>query len=631
MCGICGYVSKKNITTEQLKEMNDTMYHRGPNDSGEEIYPASDGYRIGFAQRRLSILDLSMLGHQPMHSDNKRISVVYNGEIYNFQELKKELADYPFLSNCDTEVIIAAYLKWGISCIERFNGMFAIALYDRETQEVYLIRDRIGKKPLYYWYEDQNLVFASELKPIMKCPGFHGEIARGVLSRYLFQQYINAPESIYRNVYKLEPGAILRFSRGQIKIWKYWDIKDVYTKAQADRVCGYEEAKEQLKELLKKAVAVRMIADVPLGSFLSGGYDSSLVTAIAQEYSAEPVKTFSIGFHEEKYNEAKYARAVADHLGTNHTELYIDERDMFDLVESIPRYYDEPFADSSQIATMMVSKLAREHVTVALSGDGGDEFFCGYNIYENVAQAQKLDVLGGMVHGICQLPGLKQAHLEDKLPFRVRVIAGNREKESKTQFGAGNYIVKAGAMVGDLPEGAALPVHYLIESRYGVDNWQIRRMLLDMDTYLPGDILCKVDRASMKYSLEARCPILDTDVMEFSYRIPHQYKYAGGDKKHILKDIACDYIPRELLDRPKVGFGVPLDKWLRGPLKEQLLDYSSYDYLKKQNVFDAGYVSDMIQKYVATGDAGPATGENYSKLSWSFFVFQQWYEAYQLR
>ena len=628
MCGICGYISKKNITAEQLKEMNDTLYHRGPNDSGEEIYPASDGYRIGFAQRRLSILDLSMLGHQPMHSDNKRISVVYNGEIYNFQELKKELADYPFRSNCDTEVIIAAYLKWGISCIERFNGMFAIALYDRETQEVYLVRDRIGKKPLYYWYEDQNLVFASELKPIMKCPGFHGEIAKGVLSRYLFQQYINAPESIYQNVYKLEPGAILRFSKGQIKVWKYWDVKEAYEKAQTNPVGSYEEAKEHLKDLLKQAVAARMIADVPLGSFLSGGYDSSLITAIAQEHSTEPVKTFSIGFHEEKYNEAKYAGAVADYLGTNHTELYIDEQDMFELVDSIPKYYDEPFADSSQIATMMVSKLAREHVTVALSGDGGDEFFCGYNIYENVAQAQKLDVLGGMVHGICQLPGLKQAHIEDKLPFRVRVIAVNREKESKTQFGAGNYIVKARAMVGELPEAEALPVHYLVESRYGVDNWQIRRMLLDMDTYLPGDILCKVDRASMKYSLECRCPILDTKVMEFSYRIPHQYKYAGGDKKHILKDIAYDYIPKELLDRPKVGFGVPLDKWLRGPLKEQLLDYSSYEYLRKQNIFDAAYFSDMIQKYVVTGDAGPATGANYSKLSWSFFVFQQWYEAY---
>ena len=274
---------------------------------------------------------------------------------------------------------------------------------------------------------------------------------------------------------------------------------------------------------------------------------------------------------------------------------------------------------------MLVSELAKKHVTVALSGDGGDEFFCGYNIYENVSQAQKLDIAGGMVHTLCQMPGLKRMRIEEKLPFRVRVIAGNREKESKTQFGAGNYIVKAKAMVKETEN--ALPVHYLTESSYGVKNWQIRRMLLDMDTYLPGDILCKVDRASMKYSLESRCPILDTDVMELSYRIPHQYKYAKGDKKHILKDIAYDYIPKDLLDRPKVGFGVPLDKWLRGPLKEQLLDYSGYDYLRKQGIFNAAYTSDMIQSYIKTGDAGPATGANYSKLAWSFFVFQQWYQS----
>lgn len=634
MCGICGYISRKNISLDQLRNMNDMMYHRGPDDSGAEIYEMSGGWQVGFAQRRLSILDLSALGHQPMHSPDRRISVVYNGEIYNYLELKEELADYPFRSNCDTEVIIAAYLKWGIRCVERFNGMFAIALYDRDTQEIYLIRDRIGKKPLYYWYEDGNLVFASELKPIMKCPEFRGEIERRVLSRYLFQQYINAPESIYQRVYKLEPGGILRFSEGEIKTWKYWDVKKVYHEALQD-LTDYEDAKEELKETLKKAVKARMIADVPLGSFLSGGYDSSLVTAMAQECSESPVKTFSIGFHEEKYNEAKYAKAVADYLGTNHTELYIGEQDMFDMVESIPTYYDEPFADSSEIATMMVSKLAREHVTVALSGDGGDEFFCGYNIYKNVAQAQKLDLLGGMVHGICSLPGLKQAGIEEKLPFRVRVIAGNREKESKTQFGAGNYLVRAKAMVkeagqsGQLSEQMKpLPVHYLIESQYNVKDWQVRRMLLDMDTYLPGDILCKVDRASMKYSLESRCPILDTGVMELSFKIPHAYKYTNGDKKHILKDIAYDYIPRNLLDRPKVGFGVPLDKWLRGPLKEQLLDYSSYDFLARQDIFDAGYVSDMIGKYVKTGDAGPATGANYSKLAWSFFVFQQWYQKY---
>ena len=629
MCGICGYISRKNITLEQLRAMNDTMYHRGPDDSGAEIYEMPGGWQAGFAQRRLSIMDLSALGHQPMHSDNGRISVVYNGEIYNYRELKEELADYPFRSNCDTEVIIAAYLKWGIECVERLNGMFAIALYDRKTQDVYLVRDRIGKKPLYYWLDGENLVFASELKPIMKCPGFHGEIERRVLSRYLFQQYINAPESIYQDVYKVEPGAILHFAGGSIRTWKYWDVKKVYHEAQQRPIEDYEEAKAQLRELLRKSVRARMIADVPLGSFLSGGYDSSLVTAIAQECSDSPVKTFSIGFHEEKYNEAKYARAVADYLGTSHTELYIDEQDMFELVESIPKYYDEPFADSSEIATMMVSKLAREHVTVALSGDGGDEFFCGYNIYENVAQAQKLDLLGGMVYGVCNLPGFRQAHMMDRLPFKVRVIAGNRERESKTQFGAGNYVTRAKAMVAELPETEhPLSIHYLTESGYGVREWQIRRMLLDMDTYLPGDILCKVDRASMKYSLESRCPILDTDVMEFSYRIPHAFKYAGGDKKHILKDIAYDYIPKNLLDRPKVGFGVPLDKWLRGPLREQLLGYSSYDYLKRQDIFDAKYVSDMVGRYVETGDAGPATGANYSKLTWSFFVFQQWYEFY---
>lgn len=637
MCGICGYVSKKNITLEQLRVMNDTMYHRGPDDSGEEIYDMHGGYSVGFAQRRLSILDLSSLGHQPMHSANKRVSVVYNGEIYNFQELKKELSDYRFNSNCDTEVIIAAYLKWGIDCVEKFNGMFAIAIYDRKSEEIYLIRDRIGKKPLYYWKrEDGGMVFASELKPIMAFPDFPKEIRQGVLSRYLYQQYINAPDTIFKNVYKVEPGAVLRFKSGEITTWKYWDIKEVYRRNAANPISSYEEAKEGLKELLKKSVAARMISDVPLGAFLSGGYDSSLVTAIAQEYSDTPVKTFSIGFHEEKYNEAGYAKAVAEYLGTNHTELYIDEKEMFDLVDSIPKYYDEPFADSSQIATMLVSGLARKHVTVALSGDGGDEFFCGYNVYENVRQAQKLDLLGGMVHGICSLPGFKQLGIEERLPFKVRVIAGNRNKESKTQFGAGNYIVKAQAMVKNIrPDDdgltnadALLPVHYLAESGYGVKDWQIRRMLLDMDTYLPGDILCKVDRASMKYSLESRCPILDTGVMEFSYRIPHEFKYKDGDKKHILKDIAYDYIPKELLERPKVGFGVPLDKWLRGPLKEQLLDYSSYDYLDRQGIFDAKYVSDMIGAYIKTGDAGPATGANYSKLAWSFFVFQQWYYMY---
>lgn len=624
MCGICGFVSKQNITLNQLKAMNDTMVHRGPNDSGEEIFPMKEGYQIGLAQRRLSIMDLSPKGHQPMHSPDGRVSVVFNGEIYNFKELKKELKDYPFQSSCDTEMIVAAYLKWGIDCIQKFNGMFAICLYDRETEDVYLVRDRIGKKPLYYEVDGTNLVFASELKPIMTRQGFQRKIRKEVLSRFLFQQYINAPESIFEHTYKLEPGSILQFRYGLIKTWKYWDIKQVYHKMQENPVTNYHQAKEELKALLKKSVAARMIADVPLGAFLSGGYDSSLMTAIAQEEANEPVKTFSIGFKEERYNEAGYAREVADYLGTDHTELYIDEKETFDLVESIPAYYDEPFADSSQIPTMLVSQLAREKVTVALSGDGGDEFFCGYNIYENVRQAQQLDFLGGITHGFCSLPGCKQLGLEQKLPFRVRVIAGNRNKEAKTQFGASNYIICANQMV--LGEG--LSCHFPIESSYQVSNWQIRRMLLDMDTYLPGDILCKVDRASMKYSLEARCPILDQEVMEYSFRMDHSLKYEKGNKKRILKDIAYDYIPKELLDRPKVGFGVPLDQWLRGPLKEQLTDMCSRDFLKRQGIFDADFTADMIENYLRTGDGGPATGENYSKLSWSFFAFQQWYQSY---
>ena len=627
--------------------MNDTMYHRGPDDSGVEIYDGSNGYSIGFAQRRLSIMDLSPLGHQPMHSENGRISVVYNGEIYNYRELKEELSDYEFKSTCDTEAIIAAYLKWGIDMVDHIHGMFAIAIYDRETSDIYLIRDRIGKKPLFYWFDGENLVFASELKPIMKCPGFKPEIRKQVISRYLLQQYIAAPDTIFTYVYKLEAGSYIKFSEGKITKKKYWDIKEVYKEMSKNPVRSYAEAKEGLKERLKKSVASRMIADVPLGTFLSGGYDSSLITAIAQEHSDRPVKTFCIGFDVPRYNEAEYAKEIAKHLGTDHTELYISEKEMFELVSSIPQYYDEPFADNSEIPSMLVSKLAKQDVTVALSGDGGDEFFCGYNIYDNVRTAQLLDIPGAMVHS---LSGIKSGDgtLLDKMPFRVKVVANNRDPETKTQLVSEGYIRASHAFITgneemDVPISAAqylstdynlesnsLPVLYPVESLYGVKDFQIRRMLLDMDTYLPEDILVKMDRASMKYSLEARCPIMDTDVMEYSFRIPHRFKYHKGDKKHILKDIAYDYIPKELLERPKTGFGVPMDEWLRGPLREQLLDYSSTSFLRKQDIFDVDYVSKFINDYVVKGDGGPATGANYSKIAWSFYIFQQWYNFHMI-
>lgn len=628
MCGICGFVSKRSITAQQLKLMNDTMYHRGPNDSGEEIFDSVGGYSVGLAQRRLSILDLSSLGHQPMHSVNERLIITYNGEIYNFLELREELKDYPFKSHCDTEVILAAYLKWGISCIDRLQGMFAIALFDRETNELYLVRDRIGKKPLYYWMDGENLVFASELKPIMAHPRFPKEIRKEVIKRYMYQQCVNEPDSIFEDVYKVEPGQIVRFmiqpSGSKVDKWKYWDIAEVYRRKKAEPVGNYEDAKEELKDILRDAVKKRMIADVPLGTFLSGGYDSSLVTALAQEVSSEPIKTYSIGFHDKKHNEAEYAKEVAKHLGTQHTEMYIDEKMMFQMVESIPKYYDEPFADSSQIPSMLVAELAAKDVTVVLSGDGGDEFFCGYNVYDYVAQAQKLDKLGALTYGVCQLPPFRQMSVFDRLPFKVRVIAENRNPATKTQIGGTPFSRVIDKMV--LTDG--IPYKFQIEEKYKEKSWQARRMLLDEETYLPGDILCKVDRASMKCSIESRCPILDVNVMEYSYRLPHSYKYANGVKKRILKDIAYDYIPKELLERPKVGFSVPLDQWLRGPLKEQLMDMCNMDYLKKQGIFAAAYVNQFLEEYLKTGDKGSGTGSNYSRMMWAFFTFQQWYQTY---
>lgn len=624
MCGICGFYSKQNISLEQLTEMNDTLYHRGPDDSGVEIYQGKENYSIGLAQRRLSILDLSPMGHQPMHSVDKRVSIAYNGEIYNFLELREELKDYPFKSHCDTEVILAAYLKWGISCVERFNGMFAIALYDREDESIYLVRDRIGKKPLYYLEDGENLVFASELKPIMKYPGFQKKIRQELLNRYLVHQYINAPDTIFENVSKLEPGAIYQFKRGKSQKWKYWDVATKYRELKGSFQGSFEEAKEELKQKLSDSIEMRMIADVPLGTFLSGGYDSSLMTAMAQSKSKKPVKTFSIGFEDKKYNEAIYAKEVAEYLGTEHTEMYITEKDMFDLIEGMNDYYDEPFADSSQIPSMLVSKLAKEKVTVALSGDGGDEFFCGYNNYKMLLDMQKLDLAGGMVHAVCNLPGLKQMDLMGKLPTKVQIVANNRDKRLKVQ----PFESKQSDVACSILKREQVAYRFGEEAKYEESDWQIRRMLLDMDTYLPGDILCKVDRASMKYSLETRCPILDKEVMEFSFALPHAYKYENGNKKRILKALAYDYIPKEMLERPKVGFSVPLDSWLRGPLKEQLLDYCNGDFLKNQNIFRVNELQQFINRYLETGDKGSGTGANYSRFVWAYFVFQDWYRKY---
>lgn len=614
--------------------MNDTMKERGPDDAGAKLWEVPGGRTLGMAQRRLSILDLSMLGHQPMSTPDGRVHLVYNGEIYNFLEIRKEIPEYPFRSHCDTEVILAAYLKWGISCVERFNGMFAFALYDAKTNELFLARDRMGQKPLYYWKDGGDLVFASVLAPIMKTPGFRGRVRTDVLPRYLFQEYINAPETILEDVYKVEPGTVLTFKAegGDPSCWRYWSVNDLCRQLQKEKITGLPEAKELLKQTLREAVGRRMIADVPLGSFLSGGYDSSLISAVAQEKLGDvPLKTFSIGFEDAAYDESPYAKAIAEYLGTEHTAQVIGEKDLFELIADLPKFFDEPMADSSQIPTMLVSRLAKEKVTVALSGDAGDELFCGYGLYDTVRRAQSLDKAGALFHAIGQLPLGGGRRLEEKYPLRMQIISANRNPETKAQFGEGSYVRLAKSLVKN--REILSPV-YENEQEYLQENWQITRMLLDMDTYLPGDILAKVDRASMKYSLENRCPFLDPEVILLSFRMEHDLKYhknekGGFDKKFILKELAYDYLPKELLERPKKGFSVPLDKWLAGPLREQLLSYGNAQFLREQGIFDPKETVDLISRFLAEGDGGAGSGRNYSRILWSFFVFEQWAEYWK--
>ncbi len=618
LCGICGFYSRYKESLQSLIKMNKTMIHRGPDDCGEEIFDCGE-YCVGLAHRRLSIQDLSELGHQPMHSKDDRVIVIFNGEIYNFQDLKSEFVGYSFQSNCDTEILVAAYLKWGIKFVEHLNGMFAIALFDREDNTLYLIRDRIGKKPLYYYLESENLYFASELKPLMANSHFVRQIDKKVVGKYLYKQYINAPNTIFQSTYKLRPGEILKFKNGVAEKWKYWDVAEVYHRVKKD--ISYEEAKEQLEVLLKNAVIQRMEADVPVGEFLSGGYDSALVCAIAQSISLKPIKTYSIGFGDKKLDEAPFARQIAQYLGSKHTEYYISEKDMVDLVRSIPQYYDEPFADSSQICTMLVSELAKKDVTVILSGDGGDELFGGYTIYERIAMAQKKKMQGKILHYLLRIPFIRTKYNYTKIPLIYRIASESFDLRIKTQTGSGQYFSVFNKILIDKDH-----IGYLdpIEDRYQEKDWVYTRMLLDMDTYLPGDILCKVDRASMKYSLEARCPFLDKDVIEFSLGLPLEYKIRNGELKKILKDITHKYIPKELMDRPKQGFGVPIERWLRTELREQLLSYTDFTFLKNQDIFEPEQLRKQVSFFVENG----STRGNYAAFVWAYFIFQQWYEKY---
>lgn len=620
MCGICGYSSNKSLGKEILRKMNNKIAYRGPDAEGYYI-DTQENREIGLAHRRLSILDLSSLGNQPMISNDGEIIVVFNGEIYNYIELKEELQSkgYIFNSNSDTEVIINGYLEYGIEVVEKLNGMFAIALYDKKSDVMYLIRDHLGVKPLYYYINEKNLVFASELKPIMEVPFFKKEIDYDSLNNYLYYGYITGEKSIFKNVYKLLPGNYLKLKDNKIEIKEYWSIEKTYLNRKIQDN-SLENWKKIIKDHLEKSIKERMISDVPIGAFLSGGIDSSLVVAIMQSLSKNPIKTFTIGFENKLYNEAGYAKLVAEHLGTDHTEYYLKDSEVGELIENIPQYYDEPFADSSQIPTMIVSKLAKEQVTVSLSGDGGDELFCGYSSYERYLKLSKYIEIFKMFQW---------------LPFKERIAKKVSSKYTHLlKFNSEDNIINAGYLSYIAKESFLKRWNRInkeeryFKLNYLTKNIQEKAMLRDLITYLPDDILTKVDRASMAYSLESRAPFVDDHkFVELSFNIPHSLKYKNNEKKYILKEILSDYVPRELIERPKKGFAIPIEEMLRTNLKYLLEMYLNEEFIKKQNIFNKIKIKECLRLFYARKNI-EYQGIYINKLVWHLLIFQMWYKKY---
>lgn len=614
MCGICGYISSKHIDSVYFERINNLMSHRGPDDEG--IWQGESGLqKIGLGHRRLSILDLSELGHQPMLSADNKWIIVFNGEIYNYRELRAELQKkgHIFKTNCDTEVILEAFSEWDTEAINKLNGMFAFCIVNLENGTAYLARDRMGKKPLYYYLQNGVFVFASELKVIASFPGFHKKINMDALEKYLCYQYIAAPDCIYDGVYKLEAGYYLKYVNNSIEKIQYWDVLSIFKKQIQDQVSDYDLCKKELKNLLYESVQKRLVADVPVGTFLSGGIDSTLITAIANDIKSGGIETFTIGFDDETRNEAPFAMETAKLLGTKHNELYITEPEMIQMVDQISYFFDEPFADPSEIPTMLISKLAKENVTVALSGDGGDELFCGYSMYDYLYYAEKLDKVAGMANML--LTNKVGNRIKKSLPLEAVALLENRNVCFKTQL----FADLPAKFVARMLDKKNIDVKYAVEENIDISNWQERRMLVDTYTYLPENCLTKSDRASMKYSLEIRCPLLDPQVVMFSYRIPHEFKYYKSDKKHILKDLTYEFVPREKMDRPKNGFGVPLGKWLRKVYREEIEKFSTEEYILRQGIFNYKIIRELITK-VNRSDRKP-----YPKILWAYYIFQLWY------
>jgi asparagine synthase (glutamine-hydrolysing) len=614
MCGIAGYWSVSTQATErQALAMAARIAHRGPDGAGAW---ADFEAGVALAHRRLAILDLSPAGHQPMVSADRRLVLVYNGEIYNHRDLRNQVEaagwTMPWRGRSDTETLLAALQLWGVArTLPRLNGMFAFAMWDRARRVLTLARDRLGEKPLFYGASGQAFLFASELKALTAHPEWQGEVDRDVLALYLRHAYVPEPYCIYRGMAKLPPAHWLEVTKaGAGEPMCYWDMNEVVQ--QQRRTSSAEELVGELETRLKSAVGMRMEADVPLGAFLSGGIDSSTIVALMQAQTSRPVKTFTIGFDVAGYNEAENAKAVAEHLGTDHTELYLTSQDALNVVPELPRIWDEPFADSSQIPTLLLSRMTKQHVTVALSGDAGDELFCGYNRYgQGYDLHRRLRRLPSSLRwAAARILQALPAHAIDRairyLPQRLRYPAlGDRlnklgsvlAKAEGTDFY--RALISQSQQPGSITLGGEEPATLLSEpnSWPPLDDFRETMMYLDTLTYLPGDILTKVDRASMAVSLEARAPFLDHELVEFAWTLPLSIKLNEGRTKWALRQVLRHHVPDVLIERPKMGFGIPIEHWLSGPLRDWAGDLLAPSRLSEQGYLKASTIQSLWSEH----------------------------------